>query len=72
MKNWTEELKITANTIRIQNDIDFIPNNKYLNKFEEISQIGRGSYGQVFIVKLKSSSELFSIKKIAIKMKANH
>jgi hypothetical protein len=68
---FAEELEITANTIRIQNDSDFIPNNKYFNKFEEISQIGRGSYGQVFKVKLKSSSELFAIKKTAIKMKAN-
>jgi hypothetical protein len=63
---FAEELEITANTIRIQNDSDFIPNNKYLNKFEEISEIGSGSYGQVFKVKLKSSSELFAIKKIVI------
>jgi hypothetical protein len=60
-------LEITANTITIQNDSDFIPNNKYLNKFEEILEIGSGSYGKVFKVKLKSSSELFAIKKIAIK-----
>jgi serine/threonine protein kinase len=38
-----------------------------LNKFEEISEIGSGSYGQVFKVKLKSTSELFAIKKIEIK-----
>jgi serine/threonine protein kinase len=44
----------------------FIPNNKYLNKFEEISEIGSGSYGYVFEVKLKSSAEFFAIKKIAI------
>ncbi len=60
-------MEITANTITIQNNSDFIPNNKYLNKFEEITQIGSGSYGKVFKVKLKSSSELFAIKKIAIK-----
>ncbi len=63
---FAEELEITANTIKIQNDSDFIPINKHLNKFEEISEIGSGSYGQVFKVKLKSSSELFAIKKIAI------
>jgi serine/threonine-protein kinase len=46
--------------------INFIHNNKYLNKFEEISEIGSGSYGHVFEVKLKSSAEFFAIKKIAI------
>jgi hypothetical protein len=63
---FAEKLEITANTIRIQNDSDFIPNNKYLNNFEEISEIGSGSYAKVFGVKLKSTSELFAIKKIAI------
>jgi alpha-tubulin suppressor-like RCC1 family protein len=61
------KLRITAKAIHIQSDNNFIPNDKYINKFEEISQIGSGSYGKVFKVKLKSSSELFAIKKIAIK-----
>jgi alpha-tubulin suppressor-like RCC1 family protein len=59
-------LKITAKTIRIQSDNNFVPNDKYKNEFEEISQIGSGSYGKVFKVKLKSSAEFFAIKKIAI------
>jgi hypothetical protein len=64
---FAEKLRITAKAIHIQSDNNFIPNDKYLNKFEEISEIGSGSYGQVFKVKLKSSSELFAIKKIEIK-----
>jgi alpha-tubulin suppressor-like RCC1 family protein len=64
---FAEKLRITAKAIHIRSDNNYIPNNKYLNKFEEISEIGSGSYGKVFKVKLKSSSELFAIKKIAIK-----
>jgi alpha-tubulin suppressor-like RCC1 family protein len=64
---FAEKLRITTKAIHIQSDNNFIPNNKYMNKFEEILEIGSGSYGQVFKVKLKSSSELFAIKKIAIK-----
>jgi hypothetical protein len=64
---FAEKLRITAKAIHIQSDNNFIPNDKYMNKFEQISQIGSGSYGKVFKVKLKSSSELFAIKKIAIK-----
>jgi hypothetical protein len=58
----------TAKAIRIPNNDNYIPNNKYLNKFVEIliSEIESGSYGQVFKVKHKSSSELFTIK-ISIK-----
>jgi alpha-tubulin suppressor-like RCC1 family protein len=64
---FAEKLRITAKAIHIRSDNNFIPNNKYLNKFEEISEIESGSYGQVFKVKLKSTSELFAIKKIVIK-----
>jgi hypothetical protein len=64
---FAERLGITIKAIPIRSDNNFIPNNKYLNKFEQVSEIGSGSYGQVFKVKLKSSSELFAIKKIAIK-----
>jgi alpha-tubulin suppressor-like RCC1 family protein len=60
---FAEMLGITMKAIYIQSDNNFIPNNKYLNKFDEISEIGSGSYGQVFEVKLKSNSELFAIKK---------
>jgi alpha-tubulin suppressor-like RCC1 family protein len=63
---FAEKFEITTKAIHIRSDNNFIPNNKYLNKFEEISFIGSGSYGQVFKVKLKSSSELFAIKKIVI------
>jgi alpha-tubulin suppressor-like RCC1 family protein len=63
---FVEEYGITAKAIHIQSDNKFTPNNKYLNKFEEISEIGSGSYGKVFEVKLKSSLEFFSVKKIVI------
>jgi serine/threonine protein kinase len=66
---FAEKLRITAKAIHIQSDNNFIPNDKFMNKFEEISQIGSGSYGKVFKVKLNSSSELFAINKIAIKDK---
>jgi serine/threonine protein kinase len=61
------KFRITMKAIHIRSDNNFIPNNKYMNKFEEISEFGSGSYGQVFKVKLKSISELFAIKKIKIK-----
>jgi serine/threonine protein kinase len=52
---------------RLRCDNNFIPNDKYLNKFEVMSEIGSGSYGHVFRVQQKSSLGLFAIKKIAIR-----
>jgi ankyrin repeat protein len=54
---FAEKLRITAKAIHIQSDNNFIPNDKYMNKFQKISQIGSGSYGKVFKVKFNSSSK---------------
>ncbi len=63
---FAEELRIKTKAIHIESNNGFIPNDKYLNKFE-VSEIGSRSYSKVFKVKLKSSSEFFAIKKISIK-----
>jgi serine/threonine protein kinase len=60
-------LEITAKTIRLRSNNDFILNDKYLNKFEVMSEIESGSYCHVFKVQHKSSSESFAIKKIVIR-----
>lgn len=40
---------------------------RYLNEFEEISQLGKGGYGKVYKVRNKLDGQFYAIKKILIK-----
>jgi len=37
-----------------------------MNKYEKIKKIGRGTYGDVLLVKRKSDSKFLALKKVAI------
>ena len=43
--------------------------NKYQNNFEELKEIGQGTFGSVFIVKERLTQIEFAVKKIQLQSK---
>lgn len=54
-------------TLRPKEGLFQAQTSRYLSEFEEISQLGRGSYGKVFKVTNKLDGQFYAVKKILIK-----
>ncbi|XP_062330992.1 eukaryotic translation initiation factor 2-alpha kinase 1 isoform X1 [Osmerus eperlanus] len=58
---------IQSLTLRPKEGLFQAQTSRYLSEFEEISQLGRGSYGKVFKVTNKLDGQNYAVKKILIK-----
>ncbi|XP_046888857.1 eukaryotic translation initiation factor 2-alpha kinase 1 isoform X2 [Hypomesus transpacificus] len=58
---------IQSLTLRPKEGLFQAQSSRYLSEFEEISQLGRGSYGKVFKVTNKLDGQNYAVKKILIK-----
>nr|XP_015215798.1 PREDICTED: eukaryotic translation initiation factor 2-alpha kinase 1 isoform X2 [Lepisosteus oculatus] len=56
-----------GHTVRSKEDLFQRQTSRYLSEFEEISKLGKGSYGKVFKVKNKLDGQYYAVKKILIK-----
>ncbi|XP_066544979.1 eukaryotic translation initiation factor 2-alpha kinase 1 isoform X2 [Amia ocellicauda] len=56
-----------SNALRSKDGLFQAQTSRYLSEFEEISRLGKGSYGKVFKVKNKLDGQQYAVKKILIK-----
>ncbi|XP_042562499.1 eukaryotic translation initiation factor 2-alpha kinase 1 isoform X1 [Clupea harengus] len=56
-----------SNLLRTKDDLFQAQTSRYLSEFEEISAVGKGSYGKVFKVTNKLDGQYYAVKKILIR-----
>lgn len=69
INNVLDTISASTNDIMYNNLINNFILSKYNREFEELSKLGEGGFGKVYLVKNKLDNELYAIKKISYKYK---